>query len=99
MSIPFVLDENCRGPLWQAIQSHNGRGVDLIDAVRVGDSVDLPLRSPDPVILAWAERTGRILFTFDEKTMPGHWLAHIRLGCHSPGVLILRRRIPLTSDC
>ena len=88
------LDENCRGPLWRAIQSHNSRGVHVIDAVRVGDLPDLPLRCPDPTILVWAERAGRILLTYDEKTMPGYWLAHIRSGSHSPGSFIVRQTVP-----
>ena len=36
MPIGFVLDENCRGPLWSAIRSHNLRGIDKLDVVRVG---------------------------------------------------------------
>jgi hypothetical protein len=95
MPIAFLLDENCRGPLWKAIETHNLGGVHRIDAVRVGDSPDLPLQATDPVILAWAERTGRILLTFDENSMPGHWIDHLRSGRHSPGVFILRERVPL----
>ena len=36
----YVLDEQLRGSLWQAIQSHNARGIDPIDATRVGDPPD-----------------------------------------------------------
>ena len=92
MPIAFVLDENCRGPLWNAIETHNRRGVHPIDAVCVGDPPDLPLRSSDPHILAWAERSERILLTFDAKTMPGYWIDHLNSGRHSPGVFIIRRK-------
>ena len=95
MPIPFVLDENARGPFGQAIQTHNRGGVHPIDAVRVGDRPDLPLQASDPEILAWAEQTGRILLTYDESTMPGHWLDHLRAGRHSPGVFIIREIVPL----
>src|SRR5438128_329247 len=95
MPIAFVLDENARGPLWKAIQTHNQGGIHPIDAVRVGDQADLPLRSRDPAILAWAEQTGRILLTYDESSMTGHWLDHLQAGHHSPGVLILREKVPL----
>lgn len=95
MPIAFVLDENCRGPLWSAIQSHNQKGPHPLDAVRVGDRPDLPLQSSDPAILAWAEQAGRILLTLDENTMPGYFVAHLRSGHHSPGVLILRENVPL----
>lgn len=85
MPLAFVLDENCRGPLWNAIQSHNQGGNYPIDAVRVGDLPDLPLQCGDPEILAWAEGAGRILLTIDESTMPAHWIAHLQSGRHSPG--------------
>jgi hypothetical protein len=93
MPVAFVLDENCRGPLWNAIQSHNQRGTYRIDAVRVGDMPDIPLESGDAEILAWAERAGRILLTFDENTMPRYWLAHLQSGAHSPGVFIVRAKV------
>ncbi len=95
MPLAFVLDENCRGPLWSAIQSHNQGGTYPIDAVRVGDFPDLPLQCSDPEILAWAERAGRILLTFDESTMPGYWIAHLQSGRHSPGVFIVRTKVAL----
>jgi hypothetical protein len=95
MTIAFVLDENARGPLWSAIQKHNQGAVHPIDAVRVGDLPDLPLRASDPEILAWAEQAGRILLTFDESSMPGHWIDHLQSGRHSPGVFIVREKVPL----
>jgi len=95
MPITFVLDENCRGPLWNAIETHNFRGADPIDAVRVGGLPDLPLQSSDPQILAWAEQSGRVLLTLDETTMPGNWIAHLHSGRRSPGVFIIRDRVPL----
>ena len=92
MPIGFVLDENCRGP---AIRTHNRRGTDTIDVVRVGDLPDLPLQTPDPLIIAWAEQAGRILLTYDESSIPGHLLDHLRSGRHSPGVFIVRANIAL----
>ena len=32
MALAYLLDEHLRGPLWWAIQRHNARGSDLIDA-------------------------------------------------------------------
>jgi hypothetical protein len=43
MPLRYLLDENQRGVLWHVIQRHNARGVDPIDAVRVGDLPELPL--------------------------------------------------------
>lgn len=91
MSIRFLLDENLRGPLWQAILRHNLNGEPTLDAVRIGDFPDLPLGSDDPDILAWAEREGRLLITEDRHTMPAHLERHLAADRHSPGVLMVRR--------
>jgi hypothetical protein len=91
MALCFVLDENLRGRLWQAIQRHNLHGVDWIDAVRVGDPSDLPLGSDDPSILLWAEREGRVLVSFDRRTMPGHFKDHLAAGHRSPGIFLIQR--------
>jgi Domain of unknown function (DUF5615) len=96
MPLRFVLDENQRGPLWRAILRHNQIGTNAIDAVRVGDSDDLPLRATDPDILDWCEREGRILVTFDKATLAEHHSNHLQAGRHCPGIFTLRRgtRLP-----
>jgi hypothetical protein len=90
MPLRFVLDEHLRGPLWGAIQQHNARGSDVIDAVRVGDLPDPPLGTTDPDLLLWAEREGRVVVSRDWNTLPHHLAAHLLSGHHSPGVVILR---------
>jgi hypothetical protein len=87
--IKFLLDEHLRGPLWSAFQRHNSRGQWLLDVARVGDFGDLPLGSADPDILLWAERSDYLLVSRDKSTMPTHLAAHLALGRHSPGVLLL----------
>jgi hypothetical protein len=76
VALAFVLDENQRGLLWRAIVRHNQAGVNVLDAVRVGDFPDLPLGSSDPDILLWSEREGRILVSFDKATMADHLAEH-----------------------
>ena len=90
MALTYVLDEQLRGPLWRALQQHNAGGVDVVDVVRVGDPPDLPLGTPDPDLLLWAEGTGRVLVTMDWNTMPGHLALHLQNGHHSPGIILLR---------
>jgi Domain of unknown function (DUF5615) len=92
MPLRYVLDENLRGPLWNAIQQHNASGMDPLDAVRVGDPPDLPLRTADPAILLWAEREGRVLVTGDRRSMATHLADHLQAGHHSPGIFLMRRR-------
>jgi hypothetical protein len=91
MPLAFLLDENLRGPLWQAILLHNLRGQYPLDVVRVGDPPDLPLSADDSAVLAWAEREGRLLVTEDRHTMLSHLRNHLANGYHSPGILIIRR--------
>lgn len=96
MPLRYVLDEHFRRILWNAIQRHNAGGVNLLDAVRVGDPADLPLGTKDPDLFVWAEHEGRVLVTRDQHTMTGHLAAHLAAGRHSPGVLILNTGFPLS---
>lgn len=89
MALRYLLDENQRGTLWHVIQRHNARGIDPIDAVRVGDVPDLPLGSDDPEILRWAEREQRILVTFDKSSIGPHLSAHLAAGNHCPGIFMV----------
>lgn len=89
MPLRYLLDENQRGVLWTVIQRHNTRGIDAIDAVRVGDLPDLPLGSTDDVILQWAEQEQRILVTFDKSSMTRHLQEHLAAGNHCPGIFMI----------
>lgn len=91
MSIRFLLDENLRGPLWQAILRHNLSGELALDVVRVGDAAEIPLGVDDPAIIAWADRECRLLVTEDSRTIPHHLQSHLVAGGHSPGILMVRR--------
>jgi hypothetical protein len=91
MALGFVLDEHLRGPMWQAVQTHNRAGLYPIDVVRVGGSPDLPSGTKDPAVLIWAERRGRIVVSRDESTMKSHLANHLRAGHDSPGVLLVRK--------
>jgi hypothetical protein len=95
MPLAFVLDENLRGPLWQAILRHNLRGNYPLNVVRVGDLDDLPLSFDDTKILAWAEANGRLLITEDRHTMAIHLQHDLQAGRHSPGILVARGDVPM----
>jgi predicted nuclease of predicted toxin-antitoxin system len=90
MALAFLLDENLPGRWVKALERHNAGGVDLIDFIRVGEPDDLPLRTDDRTILAWAERESRILITEDKATMPTHLAEHLAEGKSSPGVINIR---------
>ncbi len=91
MALQLVLDENQRGLLWRGIVRHNKLGINPVDAVCVGDPLDLPLGASDPEILTWCERENRILVSFDKATLAAHLAAHLLAGRHSPGVFLIRR--------
>lgn len=42
MALVFLLDEHLRGPLWNAIERHNGGGEYVIDAIRVATPPTCP---------------------------------------------------------
>ncbi len=91
MSLPFVLDEHVPRALWKAVQQHNALGVNPLDVVEVGIPNDLPKGTPDPQLLLWAEREGRILVSRDRKTLPGHLAAHLTAGHRCAGIILVRR--------
>ena len=95
MGLRYLFDEHLRGDLWDAVQFHNDHFPTLLDAVRVGDPLDLPLASKDPDILAWAEVEGRVLVSRDKRTMIAELAAHIQKGRRSPGLFVIRRGAPL----
>ena len=64
-----------------------------LDVVRMQD-VGL-LGAADPVILAWAAETGRILLTHDVKTMPRYAYERVEEGQLMPGVFAIKRSLPL----
>jgi hypothetical protein len=95
MPLRFLLDEHIRRTVWSAILRHNFRGKDILDVVRVGADNAPPYGTLDPDLLLWAEQNGRILVTEDKNSMPGHLAKHLSDGHHSPGIMMLRRRVHL----
>lgn len=91
MALAFLLDENVRGRLWQAIERYNATADWPLDVIRVGDSSDLPLGVSDPEVLDWIEREFRLLVSLDKSTLPGHLDRHLAAGHHVPGILLIRR--------
>ena|SRR5437868_12569356 len=91
MPLRFLVDENLRGPLWQAILRHNNRTDFAIDAVRVGDEKAPPLSASDTDLLLWAEHEDRIVISVDRSTMPMHFSDHLQAGHDSPGLILLRK--------
>ena len=92
MPLRYLLDEHLRGALWDLVKRHNGLGIYPLDCQRVGDIPQLPIGTPDPVILQWAEAENRILVSQDKSTLPLHLAEHLAAGRSSPGIMVLRAR-------
>jgi hypothetical protein len=92
MAIRFLIDENMPGALVRAVLRHNQRSAFVINALKVGD-VDAPaFGTRDPDLLVWLETDGRILISYDKKTLPGHFANHLAANHHSPGIFLFKKR-------
>jgi hypothetical protein len=92
MPLGFLLDENLRGPLWNAIQRHNARTDVLpVDLLCVGEPGAPPLGTKDPALLEWLQQHDRVLITRDKSSMRAHLEQHLASGGHSPGILTIGR--------
>jgi hypothetical protein len=70
MALCFLLDEQLRGPLWQAVHQHNARGVNVLDALRVGDP-------PAPPLGADARRLALLAEALEEGGVDTALLEHL----------------------
>jgi predicted nuclease of predicted toxin-antitoxin system len=87
MSVRFLADEDFDNDIVRGLL----RRCPTLDIVRVQD-VTLS-GQPDPVILEWAAKEGRILLTHDVSTLTAH--AIIQNGLPMPGVFAVSQDIPI----
>ncbi len=50
---------------------------------------------PDPELLEWAYREGRIIFSHDTSTMPEHLKERLLAGEESAGIVIVQQNLPV----
>jgi Domain of unknown function (DUF5615) len=85
----FLSDEDFNGRVLQALLSSDPS----LDVVRAQDA---GLGStPDPDLLEWAAKAGRVVLTRDRGTMTGHAYDRIRAGLSMPGVVVTRDSLPV----
>jgi hypothetical protein len=89
MALRYVLDENLRGPVWEALSRANSRRQTPLELSCVGEEADLQLGMADRDLLQWAEEHGFVVVSSDIRTMPVHHNAHLQAGRHGPGVFLL----------
>jgi hypothetical protein len=90
MAIQFLIDESMPGALSRAVTRHNQKGVFLIDAQKVGGAEAPAFGAPDGDLLMWMEQRGYILVSYDKKTLPTHFAAHLAAGGHVPGIFLFK---------
>ena len=89
MTVRFLADENIETDLISGLR----RRIDEADIVRVHD-VGLGTLD-DPTVLAWAAENDRLLVSHDITTIPTFAYERVVAGLTMPGVLIVRRTVPL----
>ncbi len=85
----FAADENFDGRILEGLRARHPD----FDVVRIQDTE--MAQAPDPELLGWAAREGRILLTHDLSTIPGHFYNRIRAGLPVPGVIEVPRKMPI----
>jgi hypothetical protein len=88
-SLRFLTDEDFDNDILRGLT----REVPEVDVVRVQD-VSLA-EAPDPQILEWAAREGRVLLTHDVSTMQAYAYERINVGLPLPGVFLVQQRSPI----
>lgn len=87
--VRFLTDENIDRRIVAGVRRRQP-ATDILTASEAG------IRTwPDPDVLAFAVAQNRVLVSNDRHTMPGHFAAHLAAGRRSPGVLLLRRAVPI----
>lgn len=87
--IRLAADENFDNHIIRALC----RAEAVVDVVRVQD-VGLA-GADDPAVLEWAAANGRVLLTHDYATMPQYELQRVSAGLEMPGVVVVRRNVPI----
>ena len=82
--IRFLADENFNGKILRGVRRERPDA----DVLRVQDTTIY--KAPDPEVLEWAAREGRVLLTHDIETMVGFANERIATGLSMPGVIAAR---------
>jgi hypothetical protein len=87
--LKFLSDEDFNGHVLQALLSRDP-SLDVVRAQDVGLG-----STPDPNVLEWAARAGRVVLTRDRGTVAGRAYDRVRAGLSMPGVVVTRDSLPV----
>jgi hypothetical protein len=85
----LLSDEDVPGSIVRGLRSRHP-GLDIVRVQEVG-----LMQTPDPDILAWATREGRLIVTRDVNTMSAYALERVALGLPMLGVFVIPERMPV----
>lgn len=85
----YAADENFNNDILRGLRRRD----DELDILRVQD-VELS-GAPDPVILDWVARHGRVVVSHDVSTMVGYAYDRVKAGQAMPGLFEVSRKVPL----
>lgn len=88
MTVRFLADEDFDHKTLAGVRRH-GRDVDIVAVQEVG-----LIQAPDPVVLEWAAREGRIVVSRDVRTMERHAYDRVEAGLPMPRVIEIPYRVP-----
>jgi hypothetical protein len=83
----LISDEDVHEDIIRGLRRHEP-ALDIVRAVDVGLG-----HAPDPIILEWAAREGRVLITGDLNTMVGFAWGRVQSGLPMVGVLALLENV------
>src|SRR5262245_15803967 len=87
--IRLLADENFNHDIIRGVRRRKS-DLDVVSVQEVGLS-----GADDPCILAWAAEQSRLLLTHDVTTMTRYALDRVRAGQPMPGVVEVRRSVPI----
>jgi hypothetical protein len=85
----FLADQNFNHKVLDGLLAHDP-ALDMVRTQDCGLS-----QTPDPELLEWAAREGRILLTHDENTLIGFAYDRVSAGLPMPGVVMVHQWTPV----
>ena len=85
----LAADENLNNDIVRGLRRRKPE----LDLVRIQDAG--LSGAPDPVVLEWAAREGRVLITHDVTTITRHAYQRVRSGQRMPGIFEIGRGVPV----
>jgi predicted nuclease of predicted toxin-antitoxin system len=88
--IRLLVDQNFNGHILDGL-TRREPNLEVLHVRDVGLAA-----APDPTILEWAATQGRVLLTYDRRTIPSSAYARVATGQPMPGVFLVSDEMPIS---